>query len=124
MEMRCYRKILRISYKIHVTNQKICAKIQQAIGQHKALLTIVKRHKLQWSAHVSRSSDLAKTTLQGTMKGGAREGRQNFWWEDNIREWTGVEFVKTQRAVVNRKKWEETGCEVNFGAPTIPAVKG
>ena len=48
MEMRCYRKILHISYKDRVTNEEIRAKIQQAIGPHKDLLTIVKRRKLQW----------------------------------------------------------------------------
>ena len=47
MEIRCYRKILRISYKDHVTNKEVCAKIQQAIGPHEDLLTIVKRRKLQ-----------------------------------------------------------------------------
>ena len=26
---------------------------------------------------------------------------------DNIREWTGLEFDKSQRAVENRKKWRE-----------------
>ena len=41
MEMRCYRKILRISYKSQVTNEDVRAKIQQAIGPHKDLLTIV-----------------------------------------------------------------------------------
>ena len=46
MEMRCYHKILRISYKDHVTNEKVRAKIQQAIRPHEDL-TIVKRHKLQ-----------------------------------------------------------------------------
>ena len=30
-EMRCHRKILRTSYKDHVTNEDVCAKIQQAI---------------------------------------------------------------------------------------------
>ena len=30
MEMRCYRTILRISYKDHVTNEEVRAKIQQA----------------------------------------------------------------------------------------------
>ena len=45
MEMRYYRKILRISYKDHVTNEEVCAKIKQAIGLHKDLLTIVKRRK-------------------------------------------------------------------------------
>ena len=47
MEIRCYRKILRISYKDHVTKQEVRAKIQQAIRPHKDLLTIVKRRKLQ-----------------------------------------------------------------------------
>ena len=47
MEMRCYRKILHISYKDNVTNEEVRAKIQQAIGPHEDL-TIVKRHKLLW----------------------------------------------------------------------------
>ena len=55
MEMRCYRKILRISYTDHVTNEEVRAKIQQAIGPHKDPLTIVKRPKLQWYGRVSRS---------------------------------------------------------------------
>ena len=46
IKMRCYRKILRISYKDHVTNEDVCAKIQQAAGPHEDLLTIVKRGKL------------------------------------------------------------------------------
>ena len=70
METRCYRKILRISYKDHVANEEVRAKIQQAT--HEDLLTIVKRRKLQWYGHVSLSSGLAKTILQGTAKGGRR----------------------------------------------------
>ena len=48
MEVRCYRKILRISYEDYVTNEEMRAKIQQAIGPHEDLLTVVKRCKLQW----------------------------------------------------------------------------
>ena len=69
MEMRWYRKILRISYKAHVTNEGVHAKIQQAIEPHEDLLTTVRKT-----------------------------------WEDNIREWTGLEFAKSQRAVKNREK--------------------
>ena len=107
MEMRCYRKILHISYKDLVTNEEIRAKIQQAIEPHEDLLTIVKKRKLQWYGHVSRSSCLAKTILQGTVKGGRRQGRQRKRWEDNIREWTGLEFAKSLRAVENREKWRK-----------------
>ena len=93
MEMRSYRKILRISYKDHVTNEEVLVKILQAIGRHEDPLTIEKRRKLQWYDHVSRSSGLAKTILQGTVKGGRRPGRQRKRWEDNNREWTGLVFA-------------------------------
>ena len=107
MEMRCYCKILRISYKDHVSNEEVCAKIQQAIGPYEDLLTIVKRRKLQWYGHVSRSSGLAETISQGTVKGGRRQGRERKRREDNIREWAGLEFGKSQRAVENREKWRK-----------------
>ena len=103
MEMRCYRKIIHISYKDHVTNEEVHAKIQQAIGPHEDLLMIVKRRKLQWYGHVSRSSSLAKTILQGTVKAGRIQGGERKRWEVTIREWTGLEFGKSQRAVENRK---------------------
>ena len=50
---------------------------------------------------------LAKTILQVTVKGGRRQGRQRKRWEDNIREYTGLEFAKSQRAVENREKWRK-----------------
>ena len=96
-----------ISYKAHVTNEEVCAKIQQAIGPHEDLLTIVEKCKLQWYGHVSHSSGLDKTILQGTVKGGRRQGRQWKKWEDNIREWTGLEVCKSQRAMKNRAKWRK-----------------
>ena len=117
MEMRCYRKILHISYKDHVTNEEVRSKIQQAIGPHEDLLTVVKRRKLQWYGHVSRSSGLGKTIMQGTVKVGRRQGRQRKRWEDNIREWTGLEFGKFQRAVENQEKnWSQN----NLWCPSDP----
>ena len=67
----------------------------------------MKRLKLQWYGHVSRLSGLAKTILQGTVKGGRKQGRQRKRLEDNIREWTGLEFAKSQWAVENREKWRK-----------------
>ena len=66
MEMRCYRKILRISYRYHVTNEEVRAKIQQAVGTYEVLLTIVKRRKLQWYGqnHLARHSERGKKTGQ------------------------------------------------------------
>ena len=63
MEMRYNRKIIHISYKDHVTDEEVRAKIQQAIGPQEDLLTIVNRRKLTVFGHVYRSSSLAKTIL-------------------------------------------------------------
>ena len=104
MEMMCCHKILRISYKDRVTNEEVRGKVQQAIGPREDLLTTVKRRRLQWYGHVSRSSGPAKTILRGTVKGGRSQGRERKRWENNIREWTVLEFAKSQRAVENRGK--------------------
>ena len=56
----------------------------------------------------------------GTVKGGRRRGRHRRGWEDNIIEWTSLEFAKSQRAVKNRKQIEETGREIICGAPNDP----
>ena len=95
--------MLHISCKDCVASGEVRAKIQQAIGPYEDL-TIVKRRKLKWYGHVFRSSGLAKTILQGTVKGGRRQGRQKKRWEDNSRKWTGLEFGKSQRVVKNREK--------------------
>ena len=46
-EMRCYRRLLNISYKDHVTNEEVRRKIQAAIGEYDELLTLVKKWKLR-----------------------------------------------------------------------------
>ena len=61
LEMRCYRRLLNISYKDHVTNEEVRNRIQNAIGVHDDLLTMVKKQKLRWYGHISRSSGMVKT---------------------------------------------------------------
>ena len=124
MEMRCSRKILRISHKDHVANKEVCAKIQQAIGSHKDLLTIVKRRKLKWYGHVSRSPGLAKKK-----KHLARYSER----EEKTRQKkeVGGQHLGMDRPGVcqilegsgEQRKMQETGSEVICGAPTTPAVK-
>ena len=79
-----------------------------------------KKGKPQWYGHVSRSSGLAKTISQSTVKGGRRQGRQRKRWEDNTREWTGLEFAKSQRAVENRAKWRKLAAKSSV-APQRPS---
>ena len=52
-EMRCYRRILNISYKNHVINEEGRRKVQAAFGEYDKLLTLVKKLKLRWFGRVS-----------------------------------------------------------------------
>ena len=106
LEMRYYRRLLNISYKDHVTNEEVRNRIQNAIGVHYDFLTMVKKRKLRWYVHISRSTGMAKTILQGTVKGARRRGRQKKRWEDNIKEWTRMGFGDSLRAAEGRKGWK------------------
>ena len=75
------------------------------IGQYTDLLAIVKQRKLRWYGHVTRSSGLFNTTLQGIVSVGRQRGRKKKQWEDNIREWTGLEKIDTVRKAENREEW-------------------
>ena len=124
VEMRCYRRLLHISYKDHITNEIVCTKIQTAIGSYEDLLTTVKKRKLRWYGHVTRSNGLCKKVLQGTVPGKRKRGRQKKRWEDNIKEWTGLDFNNSQRAAEDRQRWQKIVADVSSGAPTTLMVPG
>ena len=104
----------------HVTNEEVRRKILAAIAEHDKLLTLVKKRKLRWFGHVSRSSGLAKKILKDTAKGKGRRDRQTKRREDNIKdikEWTGMDFSTSTRAAKNRARWKVI-LQFLCGAPT------
>ena len=64
--------------------------------------------------HVTRSSGLAKTILQGTVRRGRKRGRQNRW-EDNT---TGLGLSDTLRKAESHEEWRELVAKNTCGAPT------
>ena len=80
--------------------------------------------KLQWYGHVSRSSGLAKTILQGIVKVGSktRQTEEEVGRRHQGMDRPGVRLVPEDSG--EQGKMEETGCELICGAPTILAAKG
>ena len=116
-------EVLHISYEDHVTNEEVRAKIQQTIGPHENL-TVVKRRRLQWEGRVSCSLGLAKTTLQGTVKGGKKTRQTE---EEVGRQHQGMDRPVVRQVLETsgeQGKMEETDCEIICAAPTTLAVKG
>ena len=122
--MRCYRKILYISYKDHVTSEEVRAKILQAIRPHEDLLTIVKETQTAviWSCfpfirsgqnHLARHGERGKKTRQTE--------------EEVERQHQGMDRDGVQQVPEGsgeQGKMEKTGCKIICGAPTTLAVKG
>ena len=119
MEMRCYCKILRISHKDHVANEEIRVKIRQANGPQEDLPTAVKRRKLQWYGHGSRSwsgqNHLARHSERG------KKTRQTE--EEMGRQHQGMDkpgFRQVPEGSGEQRKMEETGYEIICGVTNDP----
>ena len=106
-----------------MTNEEVRNRIQNAIRVHDDLLTMVKKRKIRWFGHISRSTGMAKTVMQGTVKGAGRKGRQKKRWKDNIKEWTGMVFGDSLRAAEDREEWKCIVATSSVGAPTTSKVK-
>ena len=52
-EMRCFRRLLGISYRDHVTNEEMGNSIRQTIGHYEELVAIVKKtqNEMVWACH-------------------------------------------------------------------------
>ena len=61
--------------------------------------------------------------LCNTVKVGRRQGRQSKRGEDNSREWTGLEFAKSKRAVENGEKWRKLVVKSSAVPQRPPPVK-
>ena len=86
---------------------------------------MVKRRKLKWYGHVSCSSCLAKTILQGTVKAW-KNTRQTEKDKEMGRQHQGVDrpgVHQVPEGSGEQGKMEETGCEIICCALTALTVK-
>ena len=97
-----YLVIIRVNFCEFCIKNVVTPHLNRLDSKYDELLTIVKKRKLRWFGHISRSSGLAKTILQGTVQGKRRKGRQKMRWEDTIWEWTGMDFASSTRAAEDR----------------------
>ena len=100
-------KIIEYFYKGPVTNEEVRRKIKAAIGKYVELLTLVRKRKVRWFGHVSMYNPVGQNERK------RRRGRQKKRLEDNIKEWTGMDFASSAR-----DKVERDCCKFSCGSPT------
>ena len=118
MEMRCYRYILRISYKDHVINEEVRAKTtRRSPDRRKETKIAVVLTCLQFirsgQNHLARLSEKRKKTRQTE-----EEVRGQHQGTDRPR------VRQVPEGSAEQKKMEETGCEIISGTPTTLAIMG
>ena len=74
-EMRCFRKLLVISYRDHITNEAVRDRIRQAIGPHDNILTTVKKRLVSACIKFIRAckDDFIRNSARREKKGPTKE---------------------------------------------------
>ncbi|KAI8497134.1 hypothetical protein Bbelb_250830 [Branchiostoma belcheri] len=117
-ETKSLRRLLGISYHQHKTNEYVYQQVYSLVGPQEAVMSTVRRRKLQWFGHLTRHNNLAKTILQGTLEGKRRRGRQKKVWLDNIKDWTSLTVPQLLTAAQDRRTWLYSCCKVCLVPPT------
>ena len=120
-ERKFFRRILKISYRDHITNISVMQAITKAVGPQKQLLATVKCRKLQWFGHTTIHNALAKEVLQGMVKDGRKRRSPQKMYLDNSREWTDLEPQELCDTAHNRPRWRKISVEASKHSPLRPA---
>ncbi|KAG1676596.1 putative uncharacterized transposon-derived protein F52C9.6 [Nymphon striatum] len=82
----CYRRVLKISWKDHVTNEMV----EEKMGCKRELVTGIGQRKMRFAGHVLRGSsgELANLVLDGTIDGKRDRGRQRKTRSDDVKNWS------------------------------------
>ena len=108
-EMWLYRRMLKVSYQDHVTNEEILQRIQE----RPKLLTEMKRRKMLYLGHIIRGNEIQRDILGGMVEGTRKRGRPRISWFGDIVKWTGKTRVELMRAAQDRDKWRTMAAQVN-----------
>ena len=101
-EMKCYRRVMSISWREHRTNQSI----REQLGiEENWLLHFISKLKLKYFGHIKRHNCLEKTFLEGRLAGKRRRGRPRKRWEKDIEELLKISVVDAGRKALNRSSF-------------------
>ena len=80
-EMWCYRRLLKISWTRHVTNENVL----KMANDKRRLLENIRKRQIEFIGHISRHQCLEKLVLEGKIEGKRSRGRQRMSYLDSLR---------------------------------------
>ena len=122
-EMWFYRRILRISWTEHITNEEVLRRM----GARRKLMNNIRKRQLQFLGHVMRKEGLENLTLTGKINGTRSRGRPRLTYLKSLSKWMSegiparIEELKEQnllKATKNRELWRSMIADVLKGYGT------
>ena len=104
-EMKCYRRLLRVPWTEHRTNQSIRSEINV---KENWLENFIRYQKLKYFGHIKRHDVLGKTILEGMVEGKRSRGRPSRQWEKDITETLNMSTTVAGRTAENRSVFRQT----------------
>ena len=98
-EMKCYRKILRISWMEKVTNKEVLSRLDMKTTM---LLQKAKALKLKYFGHIKRHETLERHILEARIDGRRGRGRPTRRWEQDINDWMDMTTTQAGRLAEDR----------------------
>ena len=101
-EMKCYRRILRVTWTEHQTNESIRNELEV---KENWLKSYVLRQKLKYFGHLRRHDGMGRIILEGRVNGKRRRGRPRRQWEKDIEDVLKMSIIEAGRLANNRDEF-------------------
>src|SRR5579872_2373160 len=102
VEMWFYRKILRISYTRHITNEEVLNRMATTI----IILNTVRNSQMNFFGRVMRNKEMENIIISGKIEGKRCKGRQRITYTKSHSEWMNFENVEMIRFAGDRDIWK------------------
>lgn len=104
-ELWCYRRMLKIPWTAHVTNESVL----KSLHKERELTNIIKSRKVEYFGHIMRGHKyhMLRLIMQGKIEGKRWIGRKQLSWLRNIRHWTGRTVEELFHVATDREAFQQ-----------------
>ena len=113
-EMWFYRRILRISYTRHITNEEVLNRVAVT----RTLINTIRSRQICFFGHVIRNKEIEKLCISGSIEGKRCRGRQRLTYTKSLSDWMGTDETTMIRTARDRDMWYTMTANVRNGHGT------